>query len=79
MKKGALQLRLKSQKQEIRPYLNEYINDGHTFASMALEYCSSDFAIAQFAKNAMSNNKDYLFFKRDLRTGKIYITLKPNG
>ena len=64
MKKGALQLRLRSQKQEIRPYLNEYINDGHTFASMALEYCSSDFAIAQFAKNAISNNKDYLFFKK---------------
>ena len=64
MKKGALQLRLRSQKQEIRPYLNEYINDGHTFASMALEYCSSDFAIAQFAKNAMSNNKDYLFFRK---------------
>ncbi|MAK01814.1 MAG: alpha-1,2-mannosidase [Rickettsiales bacterium] len=64
MKKGALQLRLRSQKQEIRPYLNEYINDGHTFASMALEYCSSDFAIAQFAKNAMSNYNDYLFFKK---------------
>ena len=64
MKKGALQLRLKSQKQEIRPYLNEYINYGHTFASMSLEYCSSDFAIAQFAKNAMSNNVDYLFFKK---------------
>ena len=64
MKKGALQLRLRSQKQEIRPYLNEYINDGHTFASMALEYCSSDFAIAQFAKHAISNNKDYLFFKK---------------
>ena len=64
MKKGALQLKLKSQKQEIRPYLNEYINYGHTFASMSLEYCSSDFAIAQFAKNAMSNNVDYLFFKK---------------
>ena len=32
--------RLYSQKQEIRPYLGEYINNGHTFASMSL-YASS--------------------------------------
>ena len=37
MKKGALIPRLYSQKQEIRPYLEEYINNGHTFASMSLD------------------------------------------
>ena len=64
MKKGALIPRLYSQKQEVRPYLEEYINNGHTFASMSLEYASSDFAIAQFALNAMSNEEDYKYFKR---------------
>ncbi len=63
MKKGALIPRQYSQKQEIRPYLEEYINNGHTFASMSLEYASSDFAIAQFALNALSNKEDYRYFK----------------
>ena len=47
MKRGALVPRLYSQKQEIRPYLEEYIKYGQTFASMSLEYASSDFAISQ--------------------------------
>ena len=63
MKKGALTPRLYSQKQEVRPYLEEYINNGHTFASMSLEYASSDFAIAQFALNAVANEEDYKYFK----------------
>ena len=50
--------RLNSQKQEIRPYLTEYINNGHTFASMMLEYTSSDFAIAQFASQALEKFSD---------------------
>ena len=64
MRKGALIPRLYSQKQEIRPYLEEYINHGHTFASMSLEYASADFAIAQFALNALSNEIDYKYFKK---------------
>jgi len=64
MRKGALIPRVYSQKQEIRPYLEEYINHGHTFASMSLEYASSDFAIAQFALNALANENDYDFFKK---------------
>ena len=63
MKKGALIPRLYSQKQEVRPYLEEYINNGHTFASMSLEYASADFAIAQFALNAVKNKEDYKYFK----------------
>jgi len=54
MYKGAMIPRLYSQKQEIRPYLEEYISNGHTFASMMLEYTSSDFAIGQFAAQALS-------------------------
>lgn len=62
MKRGATIPRLKSQKQEIRPYLSEFIRDGHTFASMLLEYISSDYAIGQFAKNALQLNEDSNFF-----------------
>jgi predicted alpha-1,2-mannosidase len=62
MKRGATIPRLNSQKQEIRPYLTEFIRDGHTFASMLLEYISSDYAIGQFAKNALELNEDYRFF-----------------
>ena len=64
MKRGALVPRVYSQKQEIRPYLEEYIKHGQTFASMSLEYASSDFAIAQFALGALSNKSDYSFFKK---------------
>ena len=62
MKRGATIPRLNSQKQEIRPYLTEFIRDGHTFASMLLEYISSDYAIGQFAKNALELNEDCRFF-----------------
>ncbi len=58
MYRGAMIPRLNSQKQEIRPYLTEYINNGHTFASMMLEYTSSDFAIAQFASQALEKFSD---------------------
>ena len=64
MKRGALVPRVYSQKQEIRPYLEEYIKYGQTFASMSLEYASSDFAISQFALSALSNKPDYAFFKK---------------
>ena len=62
MKRGATIPRLNSQKQEIRPYLTEFIRDGHTFASMLLEYISSDYAIGQFAKNALQLDEEYRFF-----------------
>ena len=61
---GATIPRLYSQKQEIRPYLEEYINNGHTFASMMLEYTSADFAIGQFALNALNKKEDSDFFIR---------------
>ena len=87
MKKGALIPRLYSQKQEIRPYLEEYINNGHTFASMSLEYASSDFAIAQFALNAVANKEDYKYFKNRSQNWKNNYNAKtkwlnskfPNG
>jgi predicted alpha-1,2-mannosidase len=62
MYNGAMTPRLYSQNQEIRPYLKEYINNGHTFSSMMLEYTSSDFAIGQFAINALNKIEDSNFF-----------------
>ena len=62
MKRGATIPLLRSQNQEIRPNLTEYIRDGHTFASMSLEYTSADFAIGQFAKQALNNKEDAKYF-----------------
>lgn len=62
MKRGATIPLLRSQNQEIRPHLTEYIRDGHTFASMMLEYTSADFAIGQFALQALNNKSDAHFF-----------------
>ena len=62
MKRGATIPRLRSQNQEIRPYLTEYLRDGHTFASMMLEYTSSDFAIGQFAFQALNLKEDASYF-----------------
>ena len=62
MKRGATIPLLRSQDQEIRPYLTEYMRDGHTFASMMLEYTSSDFAIGQFALQALNLKEDASYF-----------------
>lgn len=70
MKRGATIPKLKSQDQEIRPFLNEYINDGYTYASMLLEYTSADFAIGQFAKKALKLNEDSSFFLDRSRSWK---------
>jgi len=73
MYNGAMVPRLNSQKQEIRPYLTEYINNGHTFASMMLEYTSSDFAIGQFALQALNKKNDAkLFIDRSQNWNNIY-------
>lgn len=73
MKLGATIPRLRSQNQEIRPYLHEYLRDGHTFASMSLEYNASDFAIAMFSKKALGFENDYkIFLSRSFNWKNIY-------
>ncbi|MGQ7867834.1 GH92 family glycosyl hydrolase [Sunxiuqinia sp. sy24] len=62
MKRGATIPLLRSQEHEIRPHLAEYIKVGLAPASMLLEYASSDYAIGQFAKKALGNTDDALFF-----------------
>ncbi len=73
MKRGATIPKLKAQNQEIRPFLQEYISYGHTYASMLLEYTSADFAIGQFAQNALRLSEDSrFFFERSKSWKNIY-------
>lgn len=62
MRKGALEPRTYSQNVEVRPGLSNYIKKGIENASLCLEYTSADYAIGQFAKQAMGNDKDAAFF-----------------
>jgi predicted alpha-1,2-mannosidase len=58
MRKGAEVPEAKSQQIETRPYLAQYLSKGYVNdASMNLEYTSADFAIGQFALQAL-NQKD---------------------
>ncbi len=52
MRKGAEVPGAKSQDQETRPHLKQYLDKGYCPASIQLEYTSADFAIAQFALHA---------------------------
>lgn len=73
MVRGATLPQIKSQNQEIRPFLKEYIKDGFINASMQLEYTSADFAIGQFAKDALKLEKDSEYFiKRSKSWKNIY-------
>ncbi|MDT0678342.1 GH92 family glycosyl hydrolase [Autumnicola musiva] len=56
MLRGAEEPGTKSQKKLTRPQLSSYLENGYTGnASITLEYTSSDFAIAQFAKQALDD------------------------
>jgi predicted alpha-1,2-mannosidase len=62
MKRGAMEAGTYSQNVEVRPGLNNYIRKGIENASLCLEYTSSDYAIGQFALQAMNNKKDADYF-----------------
>ena len=57
MRQGAEVPGTKSQAIETRPHLQQYLAKGYMNASMQLEYASADFAIAQFARQALGNNE----------------------
>ena len=78
MKQGATIPLLRSQDQEIRPNLTEYLRDGHTFASMMLEYTSADFAIGQFALQAINNKEDGDYFIKRSQNWKNIFNPKNN-
>ncbi|WP_369407148.1 GH92 family glycosyl hydrolase [Seonamhaeicola sediminis] len=61
MRRGATIPHLHSQQVEIRPFLKEY-EKGVAPASILLEYASADYAIGQFAKQAIGNETDAQFF-----------------
>jgi len=62
MKRGATIPRLYSQDREIRPFLRAYNEKGIAPASMLLEYTSADYAIGQFALQALKDEKEASFF-----------------
>ncbi|MCK3683615.1 GH92 family glycosyl hydrolase [Maribellus sp. YY47] len=62
MKRGATIPRLYSQDQEIRPFLRGYNEVGLAPASMLLEYTSADYAIGEFANQALKDEKEAAFF-----------------
>jgi predicted alpha-1,2-mannosidase len=73
MRNGAVIPLLRSQEQEIRPHLTEYIRDGLAPASMMLEYTSADYAIGQFALQALNDQDTARFFmKRALSWKNLY-------
>jgi len=62
MKHGATVLGARSQNVEIRPGLSNYLNKGVENASLCLEYTSSDYAIGQFALQAIKDKKEADYF-----------------
>lgn len=59
MKKGAEDPSAKSQNQLTRPFLKQYLEKGYMHASMMLEYTTADFAIGEFAKQALNDEKTH--------------------
>lgn len=59
MRKGAEDPAAKSQQELTRPQLAQYLKNGYADASMSLEYNSADFAIAEFARQALHNDSLY--------------------
>lgn len=55
MKRGAEVPGAKSQDEETRPFLKQYLEKGYMNASMQLEYTSADFAIGQYALHAVGD------------------------
>ncbi|HEY4789346.1 MAG TPA: GH92 family glycosyl hydrolase, partial [Bacteroidales bacterium] len=77
MKQGAEIPGTKSQNELTRPHLEQYLDKGYIYysmgASMALEYASSDFAIAQFALQACGDKLTYInYLKRSQSWKNIF-------
>ena len=73
MKKGAEDPTAKSQDQLTRPFLKQYLEKGYMNASMMLEYTTADFAIGQFAKQALGDESTYQrYLKRAQNWKNIY-------
>lgn len=70
MKKGALEPGTFSQNVVVRPGLENYIEKGIENASLCLEYTSSDYAIGQFADQALGNKEDADFFMNRAKNWK---------
>jgi predicted alpha-1,2-mannosidase len=71
MRRGAEIPGAKSQGIETRPFLDQYLKKGYVDdASMSLEYNSADFAIGQFALQALKNKQIYDRYMKRASTWK---------
>lgn len=70
MKRGACIPGTYSQNVEVRPGLNNYLKKGIENASLCLEYASTDYAIGQFALQAMNEQQDAATFMDRSRNWK---------
>lgn len=70
MKRGACTPGTYSQNVEVRPGLDNYIKKGIENASLCLEYASADYAIGQFALQAMNEQQDATAFMKRSRNWK---------
>lgn len=70
MKQGACTPGVFSQNVEVRPGLSNYIKKGIENASLCLEYASADYAIGQFALQAMKEEQDAVAFMNRARNWK---------
>ncbi len=62
MKTGACVPKTYSQLTEVRPGLDVYLEKGIENASLCLEYTSADYAIGQYALQAMNDKKEAAYF-----------------
>ena len=73
MKRGAIIPGVLSQNVEVRPGLRTYMEKGIENASLCLEYTSADYAIGQFAKQALGNvDEAEYFFRRSKNWKNLY-------
>jgi predicted alpha-1,2-mannosidase len=70
MRRGAEMPGSKSQQVETRPFLKQYLDKGYIKASMQLEYTTADFAIGQFALQALNNHQLYETYLRRAESWK---------
>ncbi len=73
MKKGATVPESFSQEKRIRPFLQNYQENAAVPASMLLEYTSADYAIGEFASQALGNaDESKFFFKQSEKWKSLY-------
>jgi predicted alpha-1,2-mannosidase len=70
MRRGAEVPGTKSQNEQTRPHLDQYLTKGFIQASMSLEYSSADFAIGEFALQSAGNKQLFQLYEKKAQSWK---------